>query len=690
MAKIIGGKEITYYIHTNPSSFVLSQTDNTPLEREISINTSASAIDPVMDGIVEYRIEYQVGTNEYVYDLFSLQNINSSVNSSANIVETILLKTNDISNVPNGNYTGYITVMLMRRENNTYWEIVQTKDISIRLAISAPTIYKFEINKTEDTIHYTRGNNTSTIAEINIKSDTDYTITGPSHILVNGEPLPKRIDAGNVKLEFSTTASNQLIYGNNQVDVVFRKVNKILASLLLNVLVTNTNELEVSTDYLEFSHLEATGFSDWQTITVYSSESTINVAKPDWLEVVLDNKIEGIRCYKIRSITTDDISVGFYKGFILFSDNRQNAEITVDFEMYSYWNSEFDKELHFTKDKDFLQLSAYQRNENNYLKIELKGKVIDALNRRIEIENAINLYFFDNKAKFNLGNYIHDYYNLFTNQINYFNFHSSETQLKKMYDFARFEVKVTELNYETNDVVYWYNLPAQFYMMGHRPRTLNDNNTGLLSNLEGKICRATSKGKVLVHFLVKERSSQLKIFVNSELVEEISANQDDKLGIYSLYYDLSKLDLEAGNIVHINMANQSAVYQIIPETMFSNHILYIDYWGLPQIFEMCGAYNFESKITYHTHRNNENHLENLDSEKNIRFKWNTGYYFIDDIVRINEILNSKKCWMLREGNMIEIIPVSEKFSMIDSANYLYSEDLEFEINQSSYDDCFTS
>lgn len=690
MAKIFGGQEITYYIYTNPSSLVLNQVDNTPLEREVSIDTSASAMDQANGNTVEYRIEYRIETNEYGYDLFSLHNVESSVGSSANISETVLVKTNDISNVPNGSYSGFLTIMLMRRENNSYWEIVQVKDVGIRLSISAPTIYNFQISKTEDSIHYTRENNISTISEVTINSDTNYAVIGPSHIQVNGESLPRNIDAGNVKLKFTTIASNQLDYGNNPVDIIFRKVNNTLASLLLNVLVTNTKKLEVSTDYLEFSHLEAVGFSDWQSITVYSAEPTIDITKPNWLEVVLDKKIGGIRYYKIRSITSNDVSVGNYKDFLIFNDKKEEAQILIDFEMYSYWNSEFDKELHFTKDKDFLQLSAYQRNENNYLKIDLKGKVIDALNKRIEIDNIVNLYFFDNKAKFNLGNYIHDYFNLFDDQINYFDFHSNKTQLKKMYEFARFEMKVTELNYETNDVVYWYNLPAQLYMKGHRPRTLNENNTGLLSNLEGKVCRATSKTKVLVHFLVKNRNSKLKIFVNSELAEEMNVNQTDQLGIYSLYYDFSKLNLEVGNIVHINMGNQSAIYQVIPDTLFSNHIIYIDYWGLPQMFEMCGAFDFDPKVTHHTHRNSDNHLENLKSEKNIKFLWNTGYYFTEDIVRINEVLNSRKCWMLRDESLVEIIPVSDNFNMYKSGNYLYSEDLEFEVNASSYDDCFTS
>lgn len=82
-----------------------------------------------------------------------------------------------------------------------------------------------------------------------------------------------------------------------------------------------------------------------------------------------------------------------------------------------------------------------------------------------------------------------------------------------MYELGKINVKATEYNYETETIVYSYDLPAQLYMKGHLPRTLNVNNTGVLSNMGNRICRATKNSKVLAHFLTKNINSEIHVYV---------------------------------------------------------------------------------------------------------------------------------------------------------------------------------
>ena len=391
----------------------------------------------------------------------------------------------------------------------------------------------------------------------------------------------------------------------------------------------------------------------------------------------------------MRSVSNDLIEVGNYSDELILTDATNQISVKLDFELFDYWNNDFDKEIHFTKEKDLLKLSSFQRNENNYLKLEIKGSLYDSLKGRQDIESIQNVYFFNNKAVYKLGEYLHNFFDLFQNQINYFDWKSNNGQIKKMYELGKIDVKISEYNYETETIVYSYDLPPQLYIKGHVPKTLNQNNTGVLSNAGNRICRATKNSKVIAHFLTKNINSEIHIYVNQKKVESFKANELDKLSIYSLYYDFSKLNLQPGNLVDIVSGNQSVQYQIIPSTQFSNHIIYIDYWGLPQIFEMIGGFDFSPKETYSNFLNSKNHHKNIGVDEEIKIKWNTGYYFRTDIPKLKEISHSKICWMLKGNEIIEVAAAFESFEMFTTDNFLYSSELEFYINAEDYDTCYT-
>ncbi|WP_291071581.1 hypothetical protein [Empedobacter sp. UBA5637] len=686
MAIIIDGGEVTYYINISPSKLTFYKSTNDTTIQNVSVRTSQNAAEQDMP---KYRIQFGCYTNQYGYDLFEVEGDQFiERNGGSGWSGNVGIKIKDLTNIPNGYYTGIFDVTVSLQRGNDPWMIVQSQSINLALTVATPTNYNFTLNKQSDVLHYTRGNNQSTTSVVSVVTDTDYVVSGPSYILLNGESLPKSLPAGNRQLTFSVASSNQLEYGLNVASISFRKINQNLGTLVLNTLQTNTNNLESSTDHLEFSHLQSVGFSDWQKFVVYAPHTT-TIIKPKWIEIELESEISNVQTYKIRSISDQSIEVGNYSDEIIFDDSINQINIKLDFELYDYWNASFDREIHFTKEKEVLNLSSFQRNENNYLKLEIKGTIYDSLKGRQDIETIQNAYFFNDKALFNLGEYLHNFFDLFQNQINYFNWQSNDGQIKKMYELGKINVKVTEYNYETETIVYSYDLPAQLYMKGHLPRTLNVDNTGVLSNMGNRICRATKNSKVLAHFLTKNINSEIHVYVNQKKVETFELRDINKLSIYSLFYDFSKLDLEPGNLVDIVSENQAMQYQIIPSTPFSNHIIYIDYWGLPQIFEMIGGLDFTPKETYSNFLNSKNHHKNIGVDEEIKIKWNTGYYFRTDIPKLKEIAHSKVCWLLKGNDIIEIAPAYEAFEMFSTDNFLYSSELEFYINSEDYDACYT-
>ncbi|WP_322970354.1 hypothetical protein [Faecalibacter sp. LW9] len=678
--------DVTYYINTNPSNLNFNRSNNDSEVKLVSVNTQQSGLENFSP---EYKIEFLCATNQYGYDVFEIDGDTFIENSnSAHWAGNVKVKISYLSNVPNGYYTGYLYIIISYKRDNEPWAITASKQVNLSLSVNLPTSYNFSIDKAEDFVHYTRGNNNSTNSIVNVVTDTDYVINGPSYVLVNGEALPKNFPAGNRQLKFTAQASNQLEYGNNVASVIFRKVNQTLTTFILNVLQTNTNNLEVSKENFSFSHLQSIGFSDWQYFNVYQPNA-VTIIKPDWIELRIEREIGNIKEYAIRSISNSTIEVGEYQGQLIFNDINTQIAVNLKFELYSYWNTKFDKEIHFTKEHEALDFYAYQRNSNNYLKLELKGNVSDSLNDNFSIDTIQNIYYFNNKGKFDLGAYLHRYFDLFQNQINYFDFLNFPNGVHKQYELGKIDITVSEYNYETEEIAYSYTIPSQLYLKGHRPKTLNKNNTGVISNATNKICRATPQSKIIAHFLTKQLNSKIYIYVNQVEVTSYNANELNSLSLYSLYYDLKELDLQPGNLVDVVYGNQAMQYQILPSTAYSNHIIYIDYWGLPQIFEMTGGYSYVPKEEYSTFRNPKNHQKNVGVNEEIILKWNTGYYFRNDIPKIKEIAQSKVCWLVKNNQIIEIVPIFQDFDMFSTDNYLYSSELEFYINAEDYDTCFT-
>lgn len=687
MAVIIDGGEVTYYINITPSNLSFHQANNVPTSKTVSVATSQSALE---QDFYNYRISLECSTNQYGFDLFEIDGEKTIENGGGSgWADNVTIKIKDLTNVPNGYYTGLFYVSISRQKDAEPWTIVQTKQINLSLSVALPTSYNFSINKESDAIHYVRQNNSSTKSTVSIVSDTDYVVNGPAYIEVNGEKLPKTFPAGNRQLVFSAADSNQLEYGLNVASISFQKVNLNLATFVLNVLQTNTNDLEISTNHLEFSHLESEQKSDWQKFVVYTPNPT-TISKPEWIELQLVTEQNNVKTYQVRSISDSTISVGNYTGQIKFSDTSKEATINVDFELYSYWNSNYNKDIHFSLDNESLTFSAYKRDENNYINILLKASIYNNKGKVITIEESLNFYFNNNKTTFDLGQYIHDYFLLYEDQISDLDVTNCCFQKKRMYDFARVDLKITEKNYTTKEDVFWYDIPTQIFMKGHRPKTLTNQNIGFLGNHINKTLRATKNGKTVLNYLY-HKTDAIKIYINSSLQNlPIPIIQNAKLSIFSLYVDFHTLNCEVGDMVEFQLGNQVVRYQIFPEQNQSNFIAFIDYWGLLKIFEATGEYTFPIAMDYTTYSPAKGKLKNVAATRSNTLTVNTGLITNDDIEVINEILASPKCWFIQGEEITEIIPKTEKLELYDSENELFGYDIEFHINPESYDKSYRS
>ena len=160
MAIIIDGGEVTYYITISPSQLNFYKSTNDTTIQNVTVSTSQSALE---QDASKYRIQFVCSTNQYGYDLFEVegdQYIEQYGGSgwSGNVG----IKIKDLTNIPNGYYTGTFDVLVSLQRGDDPWMIVKSQSINLALTVATPTNYNFTLNKQSDVLHYTRGNNQST------------------------------------------------------------------------------------------------------------------------------------------------------------------------------------------------------------------------------------------------------------------------------------------------------------------------------------------------------------------------------------------------------------------------------------------------------------------------------------------------------------------------------------------------
>ena len=677
---------INYSISSNPSTLYFIQTDD-------NLQVQSSQVVITSDGIInhEYQISLIATTHDFGIDLFEVDGP-TEINRGNNVYfnEAIRVKIKDLTNIVNGVYNGSLRIVLFYRPNSSTqpWAIATSSEINLVANINLQTSANFQLSKQSDAIQFIRNQNTSGTSTIQITSDTNYIVNGPSYIRVNGETLPLNL-SGNKTIRITSVDSNELEYGVNQTTITFKTGYITLANLLLNINVSEGNTLEVSANQLHFSALNAENESNVLPLSIFAPNNDVTFEYPSWFKITRISSNYNFYEFQTKAII-GDLEDGYYTGELIIHSAEEDIIIPLSLEVYGYWNSSYNKQLHFSLDGDQLSFYSYEQENNNYISVDLTATVYNNANEVEEIEETLNFYFIDNKASFNLGKYMHDYFLLYENQINDFNVLSNEIQYRKMYELARVNLRVTEKNYTTNETIYYYTIPTQLFLKGHKPATLTSENLGFLGNQINQTLRATCNGKTILNFS-DDKSNRLKIYINGSIQSiDIPTIAITKLTIQSIFIDFSNLNCTVGDLVEFQLGTQVLRYQIFPDALESNYITYIDYWGLLRIFEVTGEYKFSFKPEYTTYAPTRSTIKNVDTTRQNTLDINTGYITLADCDAIPEIIHSPKCWFIHQNQIIEIVPVTESVDFYDSTAQLFSFDLQFRINPNRYDNSYRS
>lgn len=223
------------------------------------------------------------------------------------------------------------------------------------------------------------------------------------------------------------------------------------------------------------------------------------------------------------------------------------------------------------------------------------------------------------------------------------------------------------------------------FIAGHKPK-LFTNNIGLLHK-NTKIGRLTSKSTANVSFLLPTGNHVLKIYQNSTEISATNITATVLDAVYTKVLDIALWPTKPADTFTFKIDDTKIAkeFVLIPDTIITNTLLFIDSHKLLSSLALTGEYSFNDDFNQITHEYKQNQTENLEvievTEKNY-IKINTGYILKNQVQLINEIFKIKKAFIKNiEGWDLELVPISKKRVGFDSEAFLYDYNLEFRINK---------
>jgi len=113
--------------------------------------------------------------------------------------------------------------------------------------------------------------------------------------------------------------------------------------------------------------------------------------------------------------------------------------------------------------------------------------------------------------------------------------------------------------------------------------------------------------------------------------------------------------------------------------------VYEDEYSVPQLFDFCGDWRFSSENEIIQSKDVINLVESIKNEKSIKtisLVMNTGYIPASNQIYLEQVRNSKNCWLLANATepLVELVPKAYTMVNYDSDLDLYQYDVEFQIN----------
>jgi hypothetical protein len=244
-------------------------------------------------------------------------------------------------------------------------------------------------------------------------------------------------------------------------------------------------------------------------------------------------------------------------------------------------------------------------------------------------------------------------------------------------------------------------LPQLKYVAG---LSKNIDRYGFLS-INHKESRITKKGYALLNtlFYWDDNSSicqTIDIYKNGFFLDSINLITDpnyirlDKF-TFDQYQpgDVIEYGLWDSNNFHRPIKLSSKKYIVFPDNRYSNMIVWEDAFLLQSAMEFTGSHSIKTDIEFVTQKLYANlieHLQIIDTTKDVKLTINTGWILKTDIDSVESLMRSRRAWLDKGNNeTIALRPISKTIINEDSEKELIEYTIEFLINRNYNEETYT-
>lgn len=609
----------------------------------------------------------------------------------------INIKHNNSIIIPDGNYSAYVSVEfegkstgLNNEQASPYYDFAS---FQVFLTVSAG-ISGFSVNTDLAFLHLAKNSSSNPTQNLIFTSPNDFTISGSDKILANGFEMPYKVSANGSVILSTNNNARTLPNGMYEYLLQFKNGSYNYGSLPTKLMVTSSNDLEVFP--IEFSLYGIKGITEpnWQNIYVYDPRNNVEVTSPDFIKIDLISTDHGFKTFTIKPVDSNILSPTTYNGQIVFTSNNSTIRASVKYELQGLYNESYKRPYHFTQDSEILELVKAVTQETTFLRLKLDLKFYSFDGKETKIDNReLDYFFYESKVEFDPGELIHEMFKHYDDSPNErFSELNKSSGIFPQYQFASIYFEVSEIDFSTLEVKNSYVIPTQYYIKGRRPVFLTENI--LLTHREGQVTRITKNSLISFNF-IKYDNGNLILKLNDKIIDlpnttkEGEIPQSPDVRIFGGIIKASDIEnLKEYDLLEISFNNQRLYYQVEEEGINSVNIFYVNQWNLLDSFEFTGEFTIDTdydRVTTNSFSKWVEITKTLHTSKSQKFKISSGYISLESVKILDEIMMSKKVFLVINNFTYEARPISSKLNNQTSKNNLIDRQLEFELKNKTND-----
>lgn len=464
--------------------------------------------------------------------------------------------------------------------------------------------------------------------------------------------------------------------------LILQNPNNIIGTLDIYVTVLDNALVNINPSSFAFTAVRFLSEPVLKYATI-SAAAAYTISHPAWLIVTEGNFYGGTNFLgnvTIVPIPTANMQPGIYTEDIVITyvqdGNTETINIPVTYNLQGLLINPYPaNDVAFTLDNLFYEFNS--ELEQTYFNINSEIKVYNFITGESTIINANDkLPLANSKGKINFGKRIHSVMKRFNLPNN------NDFQ----YKLAEFKMDVSEVYLETNSLIRSFSTEIQKFVAG---LSIGTSIGATFLKINEAPLRVTKQAAAIVNMYLPAGIFQLKVYKNQSFSETINIETSaggvfSKKVFFGNYTEGDFISYKIYDVLNDIEVDGETNFIVFPSSRYSSLLIWENIFLLQSAFEFTGAFNLKSDYegtTQNKYIDLVEFLEILETKKVSKFTINTGWVLKSDSVTIDSIMRSKRVWLIKSQELIELRPISKSIIDFDSERETIDFAIEFQINR---------